>query len=94
MNTPEFESTKRILTSEIETATYNVDSLYENNYFRRKIENYLIESIICESQQSECLDWIVKVLEQKGFDEKIISDVRANAELQFCILEKFKNRKS
>jgi len=88
MNKNELESTKNIFIDEVAGANYNVDNLYEDNYFEQKIGNYIIESVK-NNKRADCLDNIEKILSQKGFDENIISEVSLIAELQFSILEKY-----
>lgn len=89
MSTNDLNSAMSIFQYEIENNDYDVIDLYENKFFKQKIESYIIATIMDGKKQHECLDWIVNVLNEKKFEENIISKVRSNAELQYCILASF-----
>lgn len=82
------DSTKSILEDEIKMHVYTRDNLYSNAASSRKIEDYIIESVISNVNKGDCLDWLASLLKQYEVPQDNIDEARSSAELQFSILDK------
>jgi hypothetical protein len=88
MTKPNLESTKRILADEIKTHDYTRENLYGNAGASRKLEDYIIVSVLSGVTQGDCLDWIVNSLKEYDVQQDYIQTTRSSAELQYSILHR------
>jgi hypothetical protein len=80
--------TKSVLEDELKTHDYTRDNLYGNAASSRKLEDYIIESVLSDVSQGDCLDWIVSVLKKFDVPQDKIDAIRYSAELQYSILHR------
>lgn len=98
MKKTNLELTKSVLADEIKTHDHTRENLYGNAASSRKLEDYIIESVLSGVNQGDCLDWIFNTLKSYGVQQDCIDKTRSSAELQYSILDRafkgrFKNNK-
>lgn len=86
------ESAKELLAEELIKCGY-VNNLYENAASERKLENYIIESVLANIIKGDCLQWLEDRLTENNIDESVKKETITIVCYQFLILERFKNRK-
>lgn len=81
--------TKRILEDEFRESTYVASNPYGNAGSRRKLEEYIIESVISNVDKADCLDWIEDLQKQYGVREEDIASTKSLAEIQYTVLYRY-----
>ena len=92
MNTSNLDSAKLSLTHELEEAPYVKEDLCGYAGSSRKIEDYIIQSILAHVDQGTCLDWIVNLLKDYHIEKQYIDKTRFHAELQYSIMDRYINQ--
>lgn len=91
MENSKLKTAKSILKDEIKENAHTRDNLYGNAASSRKLEVYIIESVLSGISKGECLDWLFNILKDYEVPNEFCVKTRSSAELQFSILDRFVN---
>jgi hypothetical protein len=67
---PNLQSAKNMLEMELKEAPYVKDFLWGNAATRRKIEDYIIESVKAELDVADCIEWFKALLQDNQITDE------------------------
>ena len=85
----ELKSAKENLLDELKKSPYVKEDPYGNAGCRRKIEKYIIESVIAGVNQADCLDWLDDLFKNNNATEEAIKKTRSFAECQYSVMNRY-----